>query len=124
MGLFWKAGPNESCVGKHVTHGMSEVFPPEHSRTGRAVGTPEPLGAWAAWGAWGSTLGRDIALSHGGQRLMVMGTPHLLGGVGPKKDMSEGGQAFKAVRGPCREQGRHLGELSRNKEGETLRKAS
>lgn len=45
---------------------------------------------------------------------MVMGTPHLLGGVGPKKDMSEGGQAFKDVQGLCRELGRHFGELSRN----------
>lgn len=42
-----------SLVWGNVTRGMSKAFPPLHSRTGRAVGTPEPLGAWAAWGAWG-----------------------------------------------------------------------
>ena len=45
---------------------------------------------------------------------MVTGTPHLSRGVGPKKDVGEGGQGFKDVRGLGREQERHFSELSRN----------
>ena len=49
---------------------------------GRAVGSPEALGA-SVLGSLGcmegSVLGRDIGFSHGGWRLMVTGRPHLPG---------------------------------------------
>ena len=34
-----------SLVWGTVAHGMSKAFPPLHCRTGRSVGTPEPLGS-------------------------------------------------------------------------------